>query len=75
MVTQSAGPLSCGPINPTHAQVKAFCGRHGIPYMESGFWRAACNTFGGLRRTGEAELALRRGRRHGGAEAKSRTTN
>lgn len=41
-------------------QVKAFCNKFDIPYMESGFWRAVCNTFGGLRNTGTAELAARR---------------
>ena len=39
--------------------VKAFCGRHGIPYSESGFWVAACHTFGGLRDTAKQELSLR----------------
>lgn len=50
-------------------EVKAFCKRHEVPYMESGFLRAAGNTFGGLHKTGAAELA----RRAGGEEKKKRT--
>ena len=40
-------------------EVKAFCGRHNIPYSESGFWIAACHTFGGLRNTAHEELGRR----------------
>ena len=39
--------------------VKAFCTKHGFPYEESGFWVAACHTFGGLRTTARTELSLR----------------
>jgi len=39
--------------------MRAYAGRHNLPYIEISFWRAMCDMIGGLRDTGRREHSLR----------------